>query len=228
MNYQKHYDALIDRARTRQLDGYAERHHIIPKCLGGSNDKDNLVRLTAEEHYVAHQLLVKLHPGNGKLVFAAASMARSGDMHVRSNKLYGWLKRRRSEEVSKALTGMKRGSFSDAHKQKLSLAKKGGTLSDEHKAKIRESMKKAASSEDHRKRVSEFHSVRKRSEETKAKISAALKGKPISREHAERSAATQRGRKQPIVECPHCSKSGGYTAMRRFHFDNCRVRHVID
>ncbi|XAO17074.1 homing endonuclease [Escherichia phage FL23] len=60
MNYEKIYNSLIDRARNRALTGYKERHHIIPKCLGGSNDASNLVDLTPEEHYVAHQLLVKI------------------------------------------------------------------------------------------------------------------------------------------------------------------------
>lgn len=34
-------------------------HHIIPKPLGGSNDKSNLVLLTPEEHYIAHYYLWK-------------------------------------------------------------------------------------------------------------------------------------------------------------------------
>ena len=45
MNYQKHYDALIDRARNCALHGPCEKHHIIPRCMGGSNKQDNLVEL---------------------------------------------------------------------------------------------------------------------------------------------------------------------------------------
>lgn len=47
MDYNKLYDSLIARAKTRILDCYRERHHIIPKCLGGSNLKDNIAELTA-------------------------------------------------------------------------------------------------------------------------------------------------------------------------------------
>lgn len=91
MDYQKHYDKLIDRARTRSLVGYSERHHIIPICMGGPDISENKVRLTPEEHYTAHLLLVRIHPQNEKLVYAAHRMC-SG---IRpSNKLYGWLKRR--------------------------------------------------------------------------------------------------------------------------------------
>lgn len=56
-------------------NGYFERHHIIPKCLGGSNDKSNLIDLYAEEHFHAHKLLAQEYPENGKLVSAYAMMA---------------------------------------------------------------------------------------------------------------------------------------------------------
>ena len=50
MNYKKHYNALIDKAQQRQIEGYVEKHHIIPKSLGGLNESNNLVKLTAREH----------------------------------------------------------------------------------------------------------------------------------------------------------------------------------
>ena len=57
--YKKWYDMIIENAQNRQIKGYKERHHIIPKCLGGSNKKENLVDLTAREHFVCHWLLTK-------------------------------------------------------------------------------------------------------------------------------------------------------------------------
>lgn len=61
MNYELIYQSLIDKARSRIIpDGvYCERHHIIPKSLNGSNDKNNIVRLYPREHYIAHLLLFK-------------------------------------------------------------------------------------------------------------------------------------------------------------------------
>ena len=93
MNYQKHYDLLIERARARVLSGYVEVHHIVPRCIGGLDCKNNLVQLTAEEHYVAHQLLHKIHPHVKGLLFAIISMSgnRWGD---RNNKSYGWVRRK--------------------------------------------------------------------------------------------------------------------------------------
>lgn len=112
MNYQRIYQSLIERAKSRTLDCYTELHHIVPRCLGGSNDKTNLVRLTPEEHYVAHQLLVKMHPKNGKLIYAASMMCPSSRLNEgqRNNKLYGWLRRKLAAEAKKRV-GSKNGSF---------------------------------------------------------------------------------------------------------------------
>lgn len=51
--------------------------------------------MTPEEHYVAHQLLVKIHPENRKLVFAASMMCNGSN--GRNNKRYGWLKKKFAE-----------------------------------------------------------------------------------------------------------------------------------
>ena len=63
MNYKKIYDQLIERAKMRTLEGYSENHHIIPKCMGGSNELDNFVALTGREHFIAHLLLAKIYGG---------------------------------------------------------------------------------------------------------------------------------------------------------------------
>ena len=60
--YTRWYYNIINRAQNRVLtnDQYSEIHHIVPKSLGGGNAKDNLVKLTAREHFVAHWLLTKM------------------------------------------------------------------------------------------------------------------------------------------------------------------------
>jgi hypothetical protein len=64
MNYFLAYQRLIDKAKARVcVDGYVERHHVLPRALGGSDDSSNLVALTAREHFVAHVLLAKIHGG---------------------------------------------------------------------------------------------------------------------------------------------------------------------
>jgi hypothetical protein len=70
MDYQKIYNQLINRARLRKLVGYKERHHIIPICMGGTNDKINLIDLTAREHYIAHKLLCEIYPNHHGIIKA--------------------------------------------------------------------------------------------------------------------------------------------------------------
>lgn len=97
MNYKKHYDLLIERSKNRVLEGYFEKHHVIPKCLGGKNDKDNLVLLTPEEHFLAHQLLIKIYPNSPPLINAAVIMTTHHTKQRANNKLFGWLRRKASE-----------------------------------------------------------------------------------------------------------------------------------
>lgn len=61
MNYMKIYNDLVSHAKSQILpeNTYVERHHIIMKSLGGSNNKSNLVTFTARQHYIAHLLLYK-------------------------------------------------------------------------------------------------------------------------------------------------------------------------
>ena len=106
MNYKLIYDKLITKGKQRtELQGYTEKHHIIPKCMGGTDLKDNLVALTSEEHYVAHQLLIKIYPNNSLLVFAAHKMC-CGRFN---NKLYGWLKRKHAIEIGRVNSIKNRG-----------------------------------------------------------------------------------------------------------------------
>lgn len=99
MNYKLHYDRLIERGKRTLIHGYRELHHIVPKCIGGTNKRDNLVYLTAEEHFVAHRLLSKMYPNEPKLILAIAAMQRSSGNQVRNNKIFGKLR----EKIAEAL-----------------------------------------------------------------------------------------------------------------------------
>jgi hypothetical protein len=67
MDYRKIYDSIIDRAKNRTLNEYSEKHHIVPISLGGKNNKENLVNLTAREHFICHWLLWKFTTGTNKI-----------------------------------------------------------------------------------------------------------------------------------------------------------------
>lgn len=78
MNYIKIYNSLVSNKADRRKgkDVYYESHHIIPKSLGGGNEKSNLALLTPREHFIAHKLLTKIYPNSWKMKFALFMMAQ--------------------------------------------------------------------------------------------------------------------------------------------------------
>ena len=64
--YKSWYDSIIQKAKVRNLSGYKEKHHILPRCLSGKDNKENLVELTAREHFIVHMLLCKFTKGEAK------------------------------------------------------------------------------------------------------------------------------------------------------------------
>lgn len=142
MNYQNAYDRLIDRARNRVLEGYKERHHVLPRSLGGTDESSNLVDLTAPEHYVAHQLLVKIFPGNAKMIFAAHAMLMQGqgtrrDLGLPRNKEFGWLRELNAKAIAERRKGVK---HSPETLKKMSDKRQLRVITDETRQKTSKSM----------------------------------------------------------------------------------------
>jgi hypothetical protein len=120
-NYKLKYHNFIDKRRQRPLTkekGY-EIHHIIPKSIGGSNKKSNLVKLTYREHFIAHRMLSKYYKGwrAGKMIVIVAKMSRSSfysdclksfdyekirDHHSQAVKKW-WTPKRRAEQRQRKL-----------------------------------------------------------------------------------------------------------------------------
>ena len=133
MNYKWHYEKLIEKGRNRCIlkSEYSENHHIIPKSIGGKDDDENLIQLFAEEHLLAHLLLVKIYPDSKELLCASNIMTHSNGterQHRTSNKQYGWLKRRFSKMMKESMKGENNHrygvSVSDETKQKISDTRK--------------------------------------------------------------------------------------------------------
>lgn len=141
---------------------YYETHHIIPKCLGGNNTKDNLVHLTAREHFACHWLLTKMTEGKikGKMYLALSMMCIESKNHVDrpriSSRQYERIKiaaidalqgrKRSAEEIARAVASRKANpnGFTFKHtadsKAKLSKSKTGQKHSEElklHWSKVR-------------------------------------------------------------------------------------------
>lgn len=84
MDYSKVYHQIINNRKGNKPTGYTENHHIIPKSLGGTDDLDNIVELTAREHFICHWLLLKTQAYKTKGYY---SMLRAFLMMVRCNSI---------------------------------------------------------------------------------------------------------------------------------------------
>ena len=196
MNYLNHYNLLIERAQNRSIlpVEYFEKHHIIPRCMGGDNSTENIVKLFPEEHYVAHQLLVKIYPANDKILSAVIVMGgKKKGREQCNNKTYSWLKKRMSESRK---------------------GKPGYPRSENTRKKMSESQKKVS-----RGPLSK-ESIIKRTATRKLKGSGKTR-KPRSIESRLKASALSLSK--PYIKCPHCCvESKNDSNMTRYHFDNCK------
>ena len=244
--YTTWYMAITDRARTRTLDGYTERHHVIPKSLNGSDDKNNLVDLTAREHFICHWLLTKMYTGEAKakMVYALNGMKRNGKFTQRyetliTSRVYESLKKEFSIVHSATMSGRRANN-------------KGRPMSEEQKIKIRET--KAANpfrpTDEWKTALAARRTGQTHSEETKLKMSLSAKGKskgPMSEENKLKISQGTKGKskpkgmgaklsatvaaqlaagthytQQPKQTCPHCGVQASKARYNGYHGANCQ------
>ena len=124
------YYKITDRAKSRVLDEYTEKHHIIPKSIGGDNSKDNLVRLTPREHFICHLLLTKMTTGlnKRKMTFALWNICNGRD-HSKKRLRYKITSRQYHIirlKVSQASSDLHKGKIvSQTTRNLISVARKG-------------------------------------------------------------------------------------------------------
>lgn len=194
MNYKKIHDRIIENARKRIIEDYTEKHHVIPRCLGGSNDKSNIIALLPKEHYVVHHLLMKIHPGHTKLAYAFAMMTVSN-----SKKHKRTITARQFALAKKVRADASRGKNNPMYGKKSAFK----AHTEETKKKMSESAKRRTP------RI-----LPKRGtppEEVRMKIAKANAGQ----------IPWNLGAKDKEYTCPHCGKTGGNSAMKRYHGDKC-------
>lgn len=121
MNYVRLYNRIIEHYSSDiKPEYYVENHHILPRCMGGSDDPSNLVYLPPRVHYICHRLLCKIHPYESKLKFAFWAMSNQ-------------LTKREYRVTSHSYSSAKK-AFAEAN----SKLHKGKTLSPEHINVIRQ------------------------------------------------------------------------------------------
>jgi hypothetical protein len=219
--YQTWYQNITDRARDRILDGYVERHHVIPRSLGGSDDSDNLVRLTAREHFICHWLLTKMYTGEAryKMINAMYIMRAEGPYQKRyeskiTSRVYNTIREEYSTYISNlnkgrvqpleenikqkaAQTGRKRAPFSDEWREKMSKSKQGEN-NNRYGAVVLDS--------------------------TRKKIGDKIRGRKQTDEEKARRGAANLGKVRLKKLCPHCNQQIAVNTYPRFHGDLCRHR----
>lgn len=111
MNYQRIYNQIVNNRVCNVVDGYTERHHIIPRSFGGTDDTDNIVALTAREHFLCHWLLIKMYPTGAlhhKAIQAFMMMACTSKDHG-GNRITSRLFEKYKIEHSKAMSFSQKG-----------------------------------------------------------------------------------------------------------------------
>jgi hypothetical protein len=180
MNYKKIHDDIIQRAKNRKLSGYSEKHHIILKSMGGTNKNDNLVKLTAKEHFVIHKLLVQIYPNEIKFkkafwMMCGKSIKHTGRNFKISSKEYDIIKKEHSKIMSKIML-TNNPSKKDEVKEKLRIKATGRKFSDEiNKKKGKVGDDNISKRDDVRKKISDKLKGNIMSDETKQKISKSCK-----------------------------------------------------
>ena len=242
--YTTWYTAITDRARTRKLDGYTERHHVIPKSLNGTDDKTNLVDLTAREHFICHWLLTKMYTGEAKskMIYALNGMKRNGKFTQRyetlvTSRVYENLKNEFSIVHSATMKGRdpwNRGiPITEEQREKNRIAATGKKRSAEAIAKAVAKQLGQKRSEETKLKMSLSAKGKPKgpmSEENKLKISQGTKGKSkpigmgtrLSATVAAQLAAGTHYTQQPKQTCPHCGVQANKARYNGYHGLNCR------
>jgi hypothetical protein len=129
------YQRFIGSLRGQSVDGYAEVHHIVPRSLGGSDDADNLIQLTARQHYIAHWMLARALGGSAARAFFM--MSNFGKYGQVNSTTYQIARQEYALLVGDQMRGKVMPPVSDDTREKQRQAKLGRKLSPEHIEKVR-------------------------------------------------------------------------------------------
>ena len=176
--YSQWYYNIINNAKVREITKkYTENHHIIPKSLGGSNKKENIVSLTAREHFICHWLLTKMMININhqyKMLFALNAMRMNGYKEFITSHTYEKIKIQLSNIQKKRMSGTGNSMYGKTHseKAKQNISKKlKGLLVGDKNGMYGKTM----------------------SNETKQKISKKNKGKKLTQEHKDKCSRKLKG-----------------------------------
>lgn len=203
--YTKWYYSIIESAKIQKPDGYIERHHIIPKCLGGSNRHENIVSLTARQHFICHLLLTKMidkEPYLSKLKYAAILLYYTRDQKI-TGKMYETLKSniKQTPEWIKKRTANFKGRVSPTKGKPA--WNRGIPNTAEQKIKSSNSLKGKST----------WNKGIEMKDDIKEKIRLTMKTKTF--DHMKTK-----------IKCNHCEMISHQSAITRYHNDNCKYKKI--
>ena len=223
MKYNIWYNSIVERARNRNLDTYTESHHIIPRSLGGDDSANNLVELTAREHFICDWLLVKITTGEakGKMINALYMMQAEGPYQKRyktkiTSRVYEKLREEYAKYISKKNKGRIQPPEEKEKQLKAQIGRTRAPFSAEWRAKLSEAKK---GKNNNRYGISP-------SEETRKKIGEKIRGRKQTEEEKERRRQANLGKKQNKILCPYCKQQIAVNVYPRWHGDNCKHRKI--
>ena len=152
------YQRFMDALKGQSIDGYCEVHHIVPRSLDGSNEKNNLISLTARQHYIAHWMLWKACGGvAGRSFFMMSNLGKYG-------------------KVNSTTYAQARENYSEQVKQQMAIKPNKPAFTPEHREKLRQAKLGKKHSAQHSLNAHKCRIGKPLSEETKRKISEAKRG----------------------------------------------------
>jgi hypothetical protein len=250
--YNRWYNQIVKQAQNRVVEGYTERHHIQPRSLGGADTPDNLVELTAREHFVCHWLLTKMTTGEDRYKMLNALRMMRAEKHgqqryetVITGRVYESIKQEYAQLQSERVSGENNPMYGDKFyrsedgKQRQRVAVSGdnnGAKKEEARQKISNSKigkKRDAFSEEWRANMSKKKQGENNprygvelSKYTRQKIGDKIRGRKQTEEEKARRAEANRGKTKPKKLCPHCGEMIAVNTYSRWHGPNCRHRPV--
>lgn len=240
--YIRWYNQIVKNAQSRVAEGYTERHHIQPRSLGGLDTTDNLVDLTAREHFVCHWLLTKITTGddrykmiNALRMMRAEKLGQQRYKTVITGRVYENIKKEYALLQSERIRGENNPMWGRTHteeaRQTISEKNTGKKLTEEQIARqiaVQTGRKRAPFSNEWRTKMA----VKKQgennprygvevSESTRQKIGDKIRGRKQTDEEKARRAAANKGKAKPKKLCPHCGQMTAVNTYPRWHGANC-------
>ena len=240
--YTKWYQAITQNGKQERLPGY-ERHHIVPRSLGGTDDNENITFITAREHFICHWLLIKIYPigeAHWKMLNALRMMRAENPNQKRyttkiTSRVYAKLKEEyailQSEKHKGSGNGMYGKNHTEEAKRKISEANTGRIQPPEEKEKQIAAITgrtrdpfttewKENLSNNHKSKQPGFDGTL--SEDTRKKIGDKIRGRKQTEEEKRARGLANLGKTREKRLCPHCEQMIAVNTYPRFHGDRCK------